>query len=426
MNLDSLQLVVFESQSRRNFEPLSLSRPTFDLMLGSRTILERTEDRLKKQASALFVPKYLEQVCKEAHPNCKINETSSGASLAVNSLVSPRYQLAQEIQRSMADYGRNFVVIDSRRNIVFAVLENLETGASLVLNLSKISKKIPARGDQASLLVYPWHLVSENEFALEQDYASFSNEFEMKRDFADRQGPELLGGKNLVSRSAEVERFVTVDSRGGPVIVDDGALIQSFSHIQGPCYIGKSSVIRSAKIREGTTIGKECRVGGEVEASIVHDYSNKNHDGFLGHSIIGSWANLGALTTNSDLKNTYGKIKVKIVGREVNTGSIKVGCFLSDMCKTSIGTLILSGKSVGVGSNVFGVVSENIPSFTLYSDRGKSNEIYLESAIETQKRMMERRGVTMTSGYVQMVKSVFKITLKDRKESHVKRGKFKI
>ncbi|MGI0079888.1 MAG: putative sugar nucleotidyl transferase [Nitrososphaerales archaeon] len=428
MILDSLNLVVFESKTRRNFEPLSLTRPTFDFLIGARTLLERTEGRLNHKASALIVPKYLETICKESHPGRKINELSSGPFLAVNSLVSPRCGLLQKVQHCLADYGMNFAVVDSRKDIIFAVLEDLETGACSMPSLAKIGKKLPEKNHECSLLEFPWHLVSENEFAIEQDYGLLANDFKWKQGSVNLKGTEFLGKKILLSESAEVEPFVTLDSRKGPLIVDDGAVIQSFSRLQGPCYIGKSSIVKGARIGEGTSIGKECRVGGEVEASVMHDYSNKNHDGFLGHSIVGNWVNLGALTTNSDLKNTYGKIKANIRGKEVNSGSIKVGCFLSDMCKTSIGTLILSGKSVGVGSNVLGVVSKNVPSFTFWADSlsAERRELYIENALETQRRMMERRGVLLTPGYAQMMKSVFKLTSRERRESGVKHGKFKI
>ncbi len=219
-----------------------------------------------------------------------------------------------------------------------------------------------------------------------------------------------------------------MDSRHGPIIVDDLAVIQSQSHITGPCYVGEKSVIKSARVREDTSIGRECRVGGEVEASIISDYSNKNHDGFIGHSIIGSWVNMGALTTNSDLKNTYGEIRATVKSRDIKTGSVKVGCFIADMAKTSIGSLISSGNSIGVSSQVFGLVLENVPSFAMHAKslQAESREIYIDSAIKTQQRMMERRGVTMTQSYSDMMKYVFEITSEDRAARGVRPGKFEL
>ena len=103
-------------------------------------------------------------------------------------------------------------------------------------------------------------------------------------------------------------------------------MIHPFTRVEGPCYIGKQSVLLGAKCRQGNTIGPICRVGGEVEQSILQGYTNKYHDGFLGHAYVGQWVNLGAGTTNSDLRNDYGRVKVVLDGRTaIDTGSNKFG-----------------------------------------------------------------------------------------------------
>ena len=102
--------------------------------------------------------------------------------------------------------------------------------------------------------------------------------------------------------------MVVIDAEHGPVYLDEGAEIHPFTRIEGPCYVGKKSILLGAKCREGNSIGPFCRIGGEVEESIIQGYSNKYHDGFLGHAYVGEWVNLGALTTNSDLKNDYSTV----------------------------------------------------------------------------------------------------------------------
>ena len=151
-----------------------------------------------------------------------------------------------------------------------------------------------------------------------------------------------------VAPTAEVQPFVCIDTTGGPVTIDEGAVINPQTRIEGPAYIGPKSMIVGGKIREGCSFGPVCRVGGEVEESIIHGYSNKYHDGFLGHAYVGEWVNLGALTTNSDLKNDYGSVSVTLDGRNpINTGSTKVGSLIGDHTKTSIGTLFNTGSYVG-------------------------------------------------------------------------------
>src|SRR5207248_4742174 len=124
--------------------------------------------------------------------------------------------------------------------------------------------------------------------------------------------------------------LIGADTTRGPVVIDRHAVITAFSRLEGPCYIGPHTHILGATIRAGTTLGPHCRIGGEVEASIIQGYTNKYHDGFLGHSYVGSWVNLGAGTHNSDLRNDYGPVTVTVAGRRVDTGRTKIGCYLGD------------------------------------------------------------------------------------------------
>src|SRR5262249_41038242 len=131
----------------------------------------------------------------------------------------------------------------------------------------------------------------------------------------------------LVDATAHVDPMVVADTRNGPVIVEANAVITAFTRLEGPCCIGPGTQVLGANIRAGTTLGPHCRVGGEIEASIVQGYSNKYHDGFLGHSYVGSWVNLGAGTHNSDLRNDYGPVTVTMAGQRIDTGRTKIGCY---------------------------------------------------------------------------------------------------
>ena len=153
-----------------------------------------------------------------------------------------------------------------------------------------------------------------------------------------------------------------IDTSEGPVIIDKGAKISRLSYLAGPVYVGENARIDSAHLVGPVVIGRECRIGGEVECSIFNDYSNKHHEGFIGHSIVGEWVNLGALTTTSDLKNNYGQIRLESAapwcGRpelhRYDTGEIKFGSVISEFVKTAIGTMINTGSVLDIGSNVFG------------------------------------------------------------------------
>jgi UDP-N-acetylglucosamine diphosphorylase/glucosamine-1-phosphate N-acetyltransferase len=185
-------------------------------------------------------------------------------------------------------------------------------------------------------------------------------------------------------------------------VIDAGALVTAFSRLEGPCYIGPQVQVHGAKIRAGTSIGPQCRVGGEIEASILHGYANKYHEGFLGHSYVGEWVNLGAGTHNSDLRNDYGEVSVVVNGRATPTGLTKVGCFLGDHTKTGLGTLFNTGTSVGAFCNLLPAgrfAPKYVPSFTSWWNGALCEAFTLEQMLATAEIAMQRRGVTLTEAH---------------------------
>jgi UDP-N-acetylglucosamine diphosphorylase/glucosamine-1-phosphate N-acetyltransferase len=221
-----------------------------------------------------------------------------------------------------------------------------------------------------------------------------------------------------------MERGCFTDTRRGPIILEDDVEIQYGSRVSGPTWIRRGSQILSARLREGTCIGEVCKVGGEVEHSIVEAYSNKAHESFLGHSYVGEWVNLGAQMVTSNLKNTYGTVKMNIAGERVNSGLIKLGVLFADYSKASIATAIYAGKRIGVASQIHGVVTDDVPSFTSWAaSLGKQPyEILLESALETQKRMFSRRGVEQKKCDIDLLTHVYDVTMQERMRIGVKRG----
>ena len=219
-----------------------------------------------------------------------------------------------------------------------------------------------------------------------------------------------------VAGDAVIDGQTVLDAREGPIIIANKVRINSHTRIEGPCYIGPETQIVGAKVREGCSFGPNCRVGGEVEESVFLGYSNKYHEGFMGHAYLGEWVNLGALTTNSDLKNNYGNIRVDIGLGEMDTGLMKVGSFIGDHVKTGIGTLLNTGISIGFGSNIFGgglVKDKFVPAFAWGGPEGYG-EYRLDKALETALIAMRRRDVTMTAKCENVFKLVFENTNGDR------------
>jgi UDP-N-acetylglucosamine diphosphorylase/glucosamine-1-phosphate N-acetyltransferase len=422
--LNDSRIAICETSLRENFYPLTYFRPAADLFFGTQTLLSKIQNKIDTPVTDIFVPAYLKGRAREIHPKIAVNEHIPRKCVVINPLTLLNEEIWSFFQNALKEHGQ-FLVIDSSGNLVFGRLDEADPnllGKSIKARRGIKIIQIPEKLDSECLIRYPWDLVSRNS-------SEIMSNVSQKKDFR-RGAPSCeVRGKNFsISETADIERFVTIDTRSGPVIVDDQVEIQSFSHLTGPCFIGKKTKVKSAKIRSGTSVGENCRVSGEIEATIFSEFSNKSHDGFLGHSLVGSWVNLGALTSNSDLKNTYGKIKADLGQKVVETGLIKVGVTIGDMAKTAIGTLVMSGKIIGTGAHVFGVVLENAPSFTMYAKSygAKSAEIEEDSAIATQKRMMERRGLTMSAEMQSLIRSVYKMTKGERAIQRVVKRRFNL
>jgi len=415
-------LCVFEDGYYENFLPLTYTKATFELICGSKTLLERAVEALKPQKVLLVVRDYLREKLEE-RLGFVVNEAEvEGDTLVVN--------------------GR--LLIDSR---ALAILDSLKLGEALTSRGFLVAMKLGegvARGAIANrvfeprlvksfastkevdlkLVEYPWQLI-ELTSELLCEVSSLGERYQ-------GDGIKVLGDPDMLRTAGDVqvEGPVVVDVRKGPVYIGRGCEIEGYTKIEGPAYIGDNCVIRGAYIRSKCYIGKVCRIGigSELEETIISSYTNKQHLGFIGHSYVGEWVNVGAGTNVSDLKNTYGTVKVNIKGSKANTGLIKLGCFVGDHVKTSIGTQIYSGKKIGPFSHVHGFVYEDVPPFTIWAKSLgiEPVELELESAIETQRRMYERRGVAQTRADVELIKRLFELTAEERAKSGVKKGPLKL
>jgi UDP-N-acetylglucosamine diphosphorylase/glucosamine-1-phosphate N-acetyltransferase len=211
---------------------------------------------------------------------------------------------------------------------------------------------------------------------------------------------EVIGGDpklvRIEPRNAAIEPFVLFDVSAGPIWIEQGVTIRAFTRLAGPAWIGRSTTILGGNV-SASSIGPHCKVRGEIEATVIHGYSNKAHDGFLGHAYVGRWVNLGALTTNSDLKNNYGTVRIWTPDGETDTGEKKIGCLLGDHVKTAIGTMFGTGTVVGAGANVFG--AEPPPKYVPPFAWGNPVDAWdLERFLQAAGTAMGRRDQQLTPG----------------------------
>jgi UDP-N-acetylglucosamine diphosphorylase/glucosamine-1-phosphate N-acetyltransferase len=205
-------------------------------------------------------------------------------------------------------------------------------------------------------------------------------------------GSIVLGEpSDVVCLGAEVEPGVVFDVRHGVVVLAEGVEVRAGTRLEGPLFVAKETFLLGGAIRH-SAIGPRCRVHGEVSTSVFLGYANKSHDGFLGHSVVGQWANLGAGTITSNLKNTYGEVRLDLPGGRVPTGRTNLGALLGDHAKTAIGTLLSTGTVVGAGASVVGApVPRWVPPFAWGADGAEVLDE--EGFVKIAKRVMPRRHV---------------------------------
>jgi UDP-N-acetylglucosamine diphosphorylase/glucosamine-1-phosphate N-acetyltransferase len=213
-----------------------------------------------------------------------------------------------------------------------------------------LSLGLPASACDAAFVQFPWQLVERNAAAITADLAERAGEV---RGEVHPSAVLLAPERVTVEPGARVEALAVLDARDGPVWIGERALIRNHTVVTGPCVVGAGTQLLGGSVSR-STLGPECRIAGEVEECVWQGFANKRHHGFVGHSAIGEWVNLGALTTTSDLKNNYGNVRVWVDGRELDSRSPKVGAVIGAHAKTGIGTLLPTGASVGVGANLFG------------------------------------------------------------------------
>lgn len=275
---------------------------------------------------------------------------------------------------------------------------------------------LPVEEIDGTFIRYPWDLVHHNAGQIRRDFACFNRGGQILGKIY--PNVTLLEEKNIyIAAGAKIKPGVVLDAEDGPIYIDEGATIMANACLLGPVFVGAKSTIKmGAKIYEGTCIGEVCKVGGEVEESIIHSYSNKQHEGFLGHAYLGQWVNLGADSNNSDLKNNYSTVKVYVNGEMVDSGLLFVGLIMGDHSKCGINTMFNTGTVVGVMSNIFGAgyPAKFIPSFTWGGIEGM--ETYdCEKALEVARRVMARRKITLSTAQEKMLRQVFEMTALERK-----------
>jgi len=407
------------TETRRHFFPLTLSRPLWELRCGITSLGEKLQAKVGVKEIAYFLPDYLVETYR-SRTDRPVNETSA---LTGDDLLIVDASLKAETF-AVPPTGAGEVGLDEQGEVLYAHIPQAELAKlsgddfeafleSAKANLPNVECKLPTWN-------YTWDLILANPDQLTADYAA-AGKYGIEGTIEE---PRAIRGSQkdvYVAPGVTIHPMVVIDAEHGPVYIDEGAEIHPFTRIEGPCYIGKKSILLGAKCREGNSIGPVCRIGGELEESIIQGHSNKYHDGFIGHSYVGEWVNLGALTTNSDLKNDYSAVSVMLDGKHaISTGSTKVGSLIGDHTKTSIGTLFNTGSYVGAMTIIMATgkpLPKSIPSFAWFIEGMVTKGFGRRKLYETAGTAMSRRGSQWTQAEQTMWDTIFEMTAPIRKEA---------
>ncbi|MBX3417866.1 MAG: glucose-1-phosphate thymidylyltransferase [Pirellulaceae bacterium] len=408
-----MNILLFEDTQIDHLYPLTTSRPGFALNVGGFRLYDLLSD-WDAQITG-FVRPFLRELVKLDYSFAKPRLARNEWTLLVNARLVPSLENCSQL-RQLANTREAVVVRHGDRVLAgfvpTAALERL----SLDCGLEEFQKTLElclATVSQVSLplptLEFPHDLVRHHMANIN------ANLQERIRQGSYREISEGV----FAAEGARISDFVVTNSRNGPIIIESNTVIGPFCFLRGPVYVGANSRVNEhASLKDGVYIGHTAKIGGEVEGSVIECFSNKQHHGFLGHSYLGSWINLGAGTCNSDLKNTYGEVKMDYLNQKIATGMQFVGCFIGDYAKTAINTSIFTGKTIGVCSMVYGFVTTNVPSFVNYARSfGQITESPPAVMEATQLRMFSRRDVQQRPVDIQLLADMYNLTRRERQMS---------
>ncbi len=393
-----MNYILFGDQTRNHLLPFTFTRPIADIRIGILTVREKWEKMLNATTSTLT----------EDYLSKKFPLVKSADNILINSSVFPSQTIIKEIH----ELSPNQTLITGETIIALRLksedIENLDWDLIDSVSPLKTESKVEKIG-------FLWDLINMNEEAIRKDFELITKG---RKSQPIPKHVKVFGEENIFIEKGAVLEHVTINASGGPVYIGKNAQIMDGAMLRGPMSVGEDSKIRmGAKIYDATSIGPFCKVGGEVTHSIIFGYTNKAHDGFLGHSVIGEWCNLGADTNTSNLKNSYENVRLWDYSVEsfVRTDLQFCGTFMGDHAKCGINTMFNTGTVVGVAAQVFGAgfMRNFIPSFSWGSVSGFSMH-NIDKSINIAKRVYARRNKDFDQVEEDVLRYVYDQTLSYR------------
>lgn len=413
-----MHLCVFEDDGAGHFLPLVHTRAVYDLRIGIRTVLRCLRDSFGDPPTILHARRQVASV-SALENNLLINRIPEGLDvLFVNGRWVPEEGDLLDRVRAAARPEEDARVFVQDGMVLAAWVPNassrfVEEDAVTAASFDGLPEESV---EGARLISRLWSLQNELVDALERDYDHYLkgiNVFE--RPGVDiKAGAVLAGSERIhIGKGSVIRPGAVLDAEEGPIYIGEDVTIHDLAVVKGPAYVGSKSVIMSGADIEACSFGYWCKVGGQVEESIIHSLSNKAHSGFLGNAYIGRWCNLGADTNVSNLKNDYGEVKMydAVTGGFEGSGRQFLGVVMGDHTKSGINTMFNTGAVTGVCSNVFGTgfLPRFIPSFA-WGGPEQFDEYRLDKALKVAETVMQRRERQLSVAEQENLAAVFEAT----------------
>lgn len=390
-----MNYILFDGTVRNALLPLTFTRPVADIRIGILTIREKWEKHLTTTTTTL-TEEYLsgKYPMVEMDKNIMIN-----ASFLPNSILVTMVLSLQENQAIFKDDNIiAFYTTTSQEEVNFDNYEIIEFE------------------DECISISNTWDIFQKNDIAIREDFELITQE---RYSQSIPKSVNVICPESIFIEEGAKLEFVTLNATSGPIYIGKNSEIMEGSIIRGPFALCEEAQVKlGAKIYGATTVGPQCRVGGEVANSVLFGYSSKGHDGFLGNSVLGEWCNIGADSNNSNLKNNYEEVKLWSYETEtfIKTGLQFCGLIMADHSKCGINTMFNTGTVVGVSANIFGsgFPRNFIPSFSWGGASGFTTYI-TSKAFTTAKIAMSRRNIDFSEEDVAILEHVFEETKKWRK-----------
>jgi UDP-N-acetylglucosamine diphosphorylase / glucose-1-phosphate thymidylyltransferase / UDP-N-acetylgalactosamine diphosphorylase / glucosamine-1-phosphate N-acetyltransferase / galactosamine-1-phosphate N-acetyltransferase len=413
-----MQICIFEDIHYEFLEPLIFTRPTCDLVCGISTLREKILRNYPGVKYSLHCRQHMEAYLKERNPDIPINRIDDDDCLLINGRVLASSNFAQQIPVEQSEnkvYKQNDVIVAAR--ISGDKLKYMKTKLTDLFSETDFDG-LPVENVEVKIINYVWNLIQDHPSEFINDYNYFISGHKDKILGVVHEGVHFIEKDNVfIDEGAVIKPGSVFDASRGPIYISKNAMVFPNAVVEGPVFLGEASQIKScAYVYDNVSIGRVCKVGGEVEHSIILPYTNKQHSGFIGHAYFGSWVNIGADTNCSDLKNNYGSVRMYINGDAIDTGCQFLGVVIGDHTKVAINTMFNTGTVIGYACNVIGAgfPPKNFPSFS-WGGAGSVTTYDLERCIETARRAMVRRSYTMSESEEIVFRKTFDLTRKVRR-----------